>query len=133
MVNGSQGVFAGILRIVEKLYLIFIDQVFKFFFQISHYDGNIKDTCFVKLADLPFHHSFSEDFQKSFGHFKGERDKPGTKSGSKDNRPIYLAGFQKRFSFWKQGIGFIRSLTQVPGRDSFLYQVIDSTQGQVQL
>ena len=59
-VNRSQGIFAGILRIVEKLYIIFVDQIFKFLFQIPDCNGNIIYSGLMELADLAFDHTLSK-------------------------------------------------------------------------
>ena len=94
-VDGCQSIFTGIFRIIKQLYLIFVNQIFKFFFQITYGNCDIIDTGFMKLADLPFNHAFSKYLQKPFGSFKGQGNKTGTKACGNNQGSVYLKILKK--------------------------------------
>ena len=82
MIDGGEIILRRILGIIEELYLIFVNQIFEFFFQISHHNSDIGDSDRVKLLDLAFDHPLSENLKKSLGHFEGERHEAGAEACS---------------------------------------------------
>ena len=75
MVDGGDGILAAVFRIIKELYLVFVDEIFKFLLQVADSDGNVGNAGFVALADLPLNHPLAEDLEKPLGRFKGKRHK----------------------------------------------------------
>ena len=82
----GESIFAGILRVVEELDIIFINQIVEFFLQIADYDGDIIDAGFMELLNLALNHALAEYLEKSLRSLVGERDKAGAEAcGNNDS------------------------------------------------
>ena len=77
--DGGQGVLVRILRIIEKLHIIFVYQIFKLFLQVTHRYGDVRNPCLMKLAYLALNHTLPEHLQKPLGGLKCQGDEPGAK------------------------------------------------------
>ena len=130
-VNGRQSIFIRIFRIVEQFHIIFINQVFKFFFQVSDNNRNVVDSYFMELTDLALDHPFPKYLQKPLRSFKCQRHKPGTKSSSDDHRSVYLKRFHKFHTVLSHLIMVIIHYFYIMKCQTFLHQPIDCTQGYV--
>ena len=95
MIEGGQRIFAEVFWIVEELHIVSVDQIFKLFLQIADNDGDILDTHFMELLDLPFDHALPIDLQEPFGGLKGEGDEAGAEAGGDKDRTVHAVGFQK--------------------------------------
>ena len=80
--------------VVKQLHTEFVDQILKLFLQISDDEGDVGDPRFFQLTDLPFHHAFSEDFQKALRDVVGQGDKAGTEAGCHDHRAVHAERLQ---------------------------------------
>ena len=89
MINGGQGIFIVVLRIIKQLDAVLVDEVIKLFLQISDNDGNIHDAGLMELADLPLDHPLPENLQQPLGRFKGQRNKAGAEARRQDHRAVH--------------------------------------------
>ena len=123
-VNGRQSIFIRIFRIVEQFHIIFINQIFKFLFQVSDNNRNVVDSYFMELTDLALDHPLPKYLQKPLRCFKCQRHKPGTKSSSDDHRSVYLKWFHKFHTILSHLIMIIIHYFYIMKCQTFLYQLV---------
>ena len=132
-VNGSQGILIGILRVVEQLYIVFINQVFKFLLQITNDNGDVANPHFMQLTDLPLDHPLPKHFQKSLRRLESKRYKPGTESSGDNHRPVYLKRLHKLHTIRSHLIMIIIHYFYIMKRQTFLHQLIHRPKRKIQL
>ena len=89
---GGQIILRQILRIIEKLHIILINQILKLLLEIPHNNRNIRDAGLMELLNLPLNHPLPQNLHQALGLLKGERHKPGAESGGKNHRPVHPVG-----------------------------------------
>ena len=80
-----QVIASGIVRVHNQVYIKFINQVFKLFFQKTYDDGNIANACFMELPYQPFDQQFPFHLKKRLGNLPVDRHHAHAKACSKND------------------------------------------------
>ena len=75
MIQSRKGIFITVFRIINKLYIVLIDEIIKLLLEVSYHDGDVSDPHFMKLSYLSLDHAFPEYLQKSLWSLIGKRHK----------------------------------------------------------
>ena len=74
-------VFDVVQRVEDKADIELAFQISKHFFLVAHHDGNIPDTRFLQLLDLPLDQFFSIHFIQALWLFQRQGNKPCCRAG----------------------------------------------------
>ena len=79
-------VLRGIIRVDDKVYAVFVHQVFEAFLHKACDDGDVPDSLLVQLADGPLDQRLTADFDERLGRREVDRDHSHSESGREDDR-----------------------------------------------